>query len=416
MSYEPGSLLQSCDVLLLTATDRETEALKAALREVASSEPSTLHGRRQTYTDHGEIGGARVVRARCEMGSGTPGGSASTVADAVREVAPRAIIMVGIAFGAKGRSKQQIGTILVSQQLQGYELQRVGTEPKREAPRIILRGDRASASARLVDRLRHAKETWSVCPVEFGLVLSGEKLVDNVDFRDLLMRLCPEAIGGEMEGQGLYVEAKDQAEWILIKAVCDWADGNKGKNKTQYQMQAAKVAANFLVHALSLGGFAHRRSGTPHAGPQTSSPRIADVRSVVPGSRSNQSDRNYVGTSDGGGPSSTLPSPDSRPRVERASGHRLAVLSRYVVAALGIVVVGWWVLGKPQAADVARGIHEPALEIPNPPSVSKKSEASGNSPGEKTEVERRCLDGEIMREGKCIRAQCPGDMVFMGIY
>ena len=259
MVAEPGSLLGACDVLLITATDRETTALKAALGAVSSAEPGVLHGRRKTYTDHGLVAGTRVVRVRCEMGAGAPGGASSTVADAIHEVAPRAIIMVGIAFGAKGKAKQRLGTILVSQQLQDYELQRVGTDPQ-GSQKIISRGDRVSASPRLVDRLRHAKESWSAKePVEFGLVLSGDKLVDNVDFLAALKDHFPEAIGGEMEGRGLYVEAKDRAEWILVKAVCDWADGDKRKNKARNQKKAAEAAAGFVVHALLQRGFAGRQ-------------------------------------------------------------------------------------------------------------------------------------------------------------
>src|SRR5690606_16221697 len=115
----------------------------------------------------------------------------------------------------KGK-KQRIGTVLVSRQLQGYELERIGTSSSGKVE-LVPRGDRVTASTRMVDRLHHANESWSVHPVDFGLVLSGEKLVDNADFLESLMQRFPEAIGGEMEGQGLYAEAKDQAEWILVK-------------------------------------------------------------------------------------------------------------------------------------------------------------------------------------------------------
>jgi len=256
MTVDPGILLPRCDVLLVTATDRETEALKSEIAEVSSAEPQPLHGRRQTYVDHGLVAGARVLRVRTEMGSGTSGGSGSTVADAIMEVAPRAIIMVGIAFGAKAKKKQRIGTVLISRQLQDYELQRVGTTENGRRS-LIPRGDRVSASPRLIDRLRYAAESWSEHPVEFGLVLSGEKLIDERGFLGTLRELFPEAIGGEMEGRGLYVEAKDRAEWIVVKAVCDWADGDKRKNKAGNQKKAAKAAARLVVHALRLGGFGY---------------------------------------------------------------------------------------------------------------------------------------------------------------
>ncbi len=256
MSAQSGSLLSGCDVLLITATDRETDALRVALEEVTTGTKS-IYGGRQAYTDHGVIAGTRVLRVRSEMGAGTPGGTASTVADAIQEVAPRAIIMVGIAFGAKGEKKQSLGTVLVSKRLQDYELQRIGTDVDGSL-RMIPRGDRVSASTRLVNFLRHAQETWKEKPVEFGLVLSGDKLIDNIDYLATLKAQFPEAIGGEMEGRGLYVEAKERAEWIVVKAICDWADGNKREGKARKQEEAAEAAASFVLHAICLKGFASR--------------------------------------------------------------------------------------------------------------------------------------------------------------
>ena len=71
-----------------------------------------------------------------------------------------------------------------------------------------------------------------MAPVDFGLLLSGEKLVDNHDYREQLKRLAPEATGGEMEGAGLYVARQDaKVDWIVIKAICDRADGHKKRNR-----------------------------------------------------------------------------------------------------------------------------------------------------------------------------------------
>ena len=39
-------------------------------------------------------------------------------------------------------------------------------------------------------------------------------------------------------------------DWIVIKAICDWADGNKGVDKTARQKLAAKNAAEFVVESL----------------------------------------------------------------------------------------------------------------------------------------------------------------------
>jgi nucleoside phosphorylase len=63
----------------------------------------------------------------------------------------------------------------------------------------------------------------------------------------------PEAIGGDMEGAGLYAAAGvAKVDWILVKAICDWADGNKNDDAQQL---AAHNAADFVRHVIQLGGW-----------------------------------------------------------------------------------------------------------------------------------------------------------------
>ena len=89
--------------------------------------------------------------------------------------------------------------------------------------------------------------------VEIGLILSGDKLIDNHDYRETLSKLVPEAIGGEMEAAGLYVACQNaQVDWIMIKAICDWADGNKAKKKKANQTKAARNAAQFAIHLIKI--------------------------------------------------------------------------------------------------------------------------------------------------------------------
>ena len=165
----------------------------------------------------------------------------------IEALAPSAVVMIGIAFGVNPE-KQAIGDVLVSTQLWLYDLQRVGKDE------IIPRGDKPHASARLVNYLRNAHPHWKGARVRFGLVMSGDELVDNVDRRDQLRRFEPEVLGGEMEGAGLYVACQDaKVDWILVKGICDWADGNKGgPDKDAHQALAAGNAARFVVHALQL--------------------------------------------------------------------------------------------------------------------------------------------------------------------
>jgi nucleoside phosphorylase len=89
----------------------------------------------------------------------------------------------------------------------------------------------------------------SPCALHFGPILSGEKLVDNGNFKKSLFTEFPTAIGGEMEGAGLAAAAeRSRHDWIVVKGICDWADGQKSK---QHQGFAAASAVSLVRHVLS---------------------------------------------------------------------------------------------------------------------------------------------------------------------
>ncbi len=258
---QPASFTARADVLLLTVTEVETRAVFQALQETQGRSYTRHDIDQKIYYDLGEIGGARVWLARSEMGAATLGGALSTAARALDALRPRAVVMVGIAFGVNPR-RQRIGDVLVARQLTLYDLQRVGTGPEGR-PLITLRGDRPSASRGLLEQFRHGALEWppacgqgSAPQVHFGLVLSGEKLIDHQDFSGQLLQFEREAIGGEMEGGGLYVAASERrVDWILVKAISDWADGRKERGHERNQERAARNAALFTLHTLRQGGF-----------------------------------------------------------------------------------------------------------------------------------------------------------------
>jgi len=251
-------LVERCDVLLMTATEIETRAVLAAAMAATERNARLIHGAR-TYHDLGEIGGAHVLLvSTVQAGSDVPGGSMMTASKAISEVGPKAIVMVGIAFGVDS-TKQPIGQVLFSRQLASYGPARIGTDKDTGAQLTIPRGDTVTATPWLLDRFNTAKLSWKdggTEGCEACLMLSGPSLVDNIDYRDVLMKLFPEAKGGEMEGAGLYGAATEEhVPWIVVKAICDWADGNKHEDKAERQDLAAKRAASFVLHALCLGGF-----------------------------------------------------------------------------------------------------------------------------------------------------------------
>ena len=234
------------DVVIVTVNQHETRAVLDAFEAETGRKAEAVSLDDRVYHDLGTVNGTRVFHAISEMGSGGVGAMQQTVDKAIRALDPGAVIAVGIAFGVD-ESKQAIGDILLSKQLRLYELQRVGKDSK-----IVLRGPRPDASPRLLNHLLGFGQTkWKGAPFKSGVILTGEKLVDNVDYRSQLLGFDSEAIGGEMEGAGLYVSGHDhKVDWIVLKAICDFADGNKAKEKEERQTLAARNAAKFLIEAL----------------------------------------------------------------------------------------------------------------------------------------------------------------------
>jgi nucleoside phosphorylase len=234
------------DIVLITVNKYETRAVLDAFTAATGAEAVALPIDDRVYHNLGTLNGTTVYHAISEMGSGGPGGMQQTVDKAIRSLNPGAVIALGIAFGVD-EADQIIGDILLSKQLRLYELQRVGKQS-----RIVLRGARPDASPRLVNHFRgFADVRWDGASVTPGVLLTGEKLVDDIDYRKQLQAFESEAIGGEMEGAGLYVSGSDhKVDWIVVKAICDFADGNKGVDKAARQKLAAKNAAEFVVQAL----------------------------------------------------------------------------------------------------------------------------------------------------------------------
>lgn len=247
----------STDILLVSFTDIETEAVFKEFL-IDPRELVSINGRQ--YWDCGIHNNSKVMLIRSGMGSGGVNGSQVNLDLAIRDLSPKAVVGVGIAFGADKKS-QKIGTVLVSSQLILYEMQKITTEGTKT--KIILRGDRPSSSPKLLKAFQDSKFSWpeyKTFGVHVGPLLTGEKLVDNEQFLgDLLASSDGEAVGGEMEGGGIYVATHSAAmngnaeypvHWIVVKSVCDWGF-KKAEKKATSQRIAASSAASFVKHMLT---------------------------------------------------------------------------------------------------------------------------------------------------------------------
>ncbi len=235
------------DVVLLTAVRVEFDAVLRYLQPLPGRNAivQVVH-RKETYY-LGTFGKQVAAVTMCRMGYADQGASLAATFKAIETWRPRAVIMVGIAFG-KDPDKQKIADVLISSQIICYGAQRVGVGQE-----TIHRGPVVPCGAALLNRFRNvlswqfARPDGLLCEAKDGPVLSGEVLVDDPAFKANLFARFPQAIGGEMEGTGVYVAgAEHNTEWIIVKAICDWADGKKGKK----HHPLAAAAAVSLVHAV----------------------------------------------------------------------------------------------------------------------------------------------------------------------
>jgi len=150
------------------------------------------------------------------------------------------------------QKKQKIGDVLVAEAVVSYEPARIGPRS------IIQRGIPDRSDTSLFNRfINQPNWTFPVgksrqAIIRKGLVISGEALIDNIETRSKLSSVYPEAIGGEMEGSGLIAATRNKRiPWILVKGVCDHADGNKSTLKHHRQKLAAAAAVSLCEFTLS---------------------------------------------------------------------------------------------------------------------------------------------------------------------
>ena len=212
----------------------------------------------------GMFGAHRAVLTTCKPGSIGRDAAITSIMRAIHDLDPSCVIMVGIAFG-KDPAKQHIGQVLVASKIISYEQQRRGEDQE-------FRGSISDVDAALLDRFS-VRDDWdftlqdkSQCRCEVGQILSGEKLIDDLEYKEQLFSKFSQAIGGEMEGVGLSTAASSHGvPWILVKSISDWADGNKrNENRLRDQALAAATAASLVYAVLSrvhaLEGISQRNS------------------------------------------------------------------------------------------------------------------------------------------------------------
>lgn len=172
---------------------------------------------------------------------------------AIKAVNPSIVISVGVAFG-KDEKSQQLGDVIVAEMVHDYTYQRRGKDGD-----VRIRSPQPPVSKRLYGIFKNdsgwqlKRPTGDVCKVITGPIICGPLVVDNLEEKKELFERFPDAKGGEMEGAGILsaCETGSKPDGIIIKAICDWGDGNKQKG---WQPFAAHAAASYVLHHLKKRG------------------------------------------------------------------------------------------------------------------------------------------------------------------
>lgn len=244
-----GQPLIEVDIVLITFNQHELDQTLKCF--CPNAQAVQIEGHARVYYELGQHGGHNLVLIHSQQATIEAMRSVEIAIDVFR---PNAIIAVGIAFGISSQ-KQKIGEVLISESIIPYELARINHDGS-----ITPRGSRPPASKTLRDWFHqldaHLNKEGSAEYAKryFGSMFSGDKLIDNQNYRDQLLQLDSTAIGGEMEGTGIFRACEaTKTDWIIVKAICDFADGKKGENKDANQKVAAENAARLVKAVLEFG-------------------------------------------------------------------------------------------------------------------------------------------------------------------
>ena len=245
------NLIEKGIVLFVTATPTETNALHQQISSLPSEKGLIKVSKDNATYFIGTFGNFLVAHVESGMGATGTMGSTITVVNAIAALQPKFVLMVGIAFGLNS-DKQNIGDVLISNMISPYEIQRIS------ADREEWRGNKPEASNLLRNAFKNLRDWEYALPngqkanTDLCELLSGEKLIDNTDYRQDLEKMFPNAKGGEMEGFGVYAACQDKnVDWIIVKSICDFADGQKKANKTEKQALAIDTALSICMKAFS---------------------------------------------------------------------------------------------------------------------------------------------------------------------
>lgn len=243
-------------ILLVTSADIEKNKVNEVLKPIDGQIDVLQYNKDGHEFYIGKFGNYNVVHIQTKIGSLGEGASTLSIDKALNIWKIKMVVMIGIAFGRGADCNQKIGDILVSREIYMYEKYKIREKKDGTLNYKHLSNPYSSAGKILTKRFQDDnlwESTNSSRPrIHFGTIASGEKVIDSITEKNKLLERgdATHIIGGEMEATGLVAACSSNNiyEWIVVKGISDWGDGNKVKNKSENQQTAINYAVSYCEY------------------------------------------------------------------------------------------------------------------------------------------------------------------------
>ena len=277
-NVKPNCSLEAVDFLIVTALPEERDAVLHLLQDFGPVQAgeSLIYYVCTLPTDKGEY--KIAVMQLSQMGNVEAGIRAI---QAIGELNPGCVLMVGIAAGIRG--EVNLGDVIISTQVIYYEQAKQTPQGPEHRPisvsadPVLLHGaqnycDAGWCNLITAENPQHkGSDSPRVC---FGPFAVGDKVVADQSYVSGLINLHPKLIGVEMESYGIAAaaaSASTRPRFLAIRGISDFADEQKDDSYRQY---ASAVAAAFAIGLLRYGPLS----------PSALRPAATDAPSEQPGS------------------------------------------------------------------------------------------------------------------------------------
>lgn len=248
------------DLVIITALQKEASAV---LDHLGDSTPVVRRGRTfyrsEIYSSKVNRKLSVIVLPQDQMGNVE---SAMATTQAIEVWNPQFLLLVGIAGGIESSDKT-LGDIVVSEQVVNYEIGKVkntGLENRwdviKGSPLLLNIAKNMDDTSWVLDSKVARPDYSNIKPsVHFGVVGSGEKVIANKAFSNLVINNWSKMAAVEMESYGVAYaayKAESAPHFLMIKSICDWADSTKND---AWQNYCADIAASYATSIIDLMPF-----------------------------------------------------------------------------------------------------------------------------------------------------------------